>query len=148
MKNSHQSEPLFFSLTYEFLEIYLPKQCGRSPHTVESYRDALSLFRRYILEILGISVGKFTFAECTRECVLGFMNHLSKLGSKPSTRNQRLAALKSYMAFAANRTSHCNRKSSRSKGYRSARCPRRRRNLSRKTPWLRYSNSLPIPRWA
>jgi site-specific recombinase XerD len=103
MKNSHQPEPLFFSLTYEFLEIYLPKQCGRSPHTVESYRDALSLFRRYILEMLGISVGKFAFAECTRECVLGFMNHLSKLGSKPSTRNQRLAALKSYMVFAADK---------------------------------------------
>ena len=40
MKNNHQS-PLFFSMTYEFLQVYLPKQCGRSPHTVESYRDAL-----------------------------------------------------------------------------------------------------------
>jgi len=103
MKNEHQSSPLFFSMTYEFLEIYLPRQCGRSPHTVESYRDALSLFRRYILNVLGISIGKFTFAECTRECVLGFMDYLSELNNKPSTRNHRLAVLKSYFFFAADK---------------------------------------------
>ena len=103
MKNNLRSAPLFFSMTYEFLEAYLPKQCGRSPHTVESYRDALSLFRRYIFNALGISIGKFTFAECTRECVLGFMNYLSELKSKPGTRNQRLASLKSYLTFAADK---------------------------------------------
>ena len=100
MRNNHRSTPLFFSMTYEFLEVYLPTQCGRSPHTVESYRDALSLFRRYILRSLGKSIGAFTFAECTRECVLGFMDYLTELKSKPATRNQRLAALKSYVMFA------------------------------------------------
>ena len=103
MKNNRRSDPLFFSMTYEFLQLYLPKQCGRSPHTVEAYRDALSLFRRYIVNTLGISIGKFTFAECTRDCVLGFMKYLAELNSKPSTRNQRLAALKSYLAFAADK---------------------------------------------
>ena len=103
MNNKHASAPLFFSMTYEFLQLYLPKQCGRSPHTVEAYRDALSLFRRYVVNTVDISIGKFTFAECTRECVLGFMNYLSELNSKPSTRNQRLAALKSYLAFAADK---------------------------------------------
>jgi len=90
-------------MTYEFLEVYLPKQCGRSPHTVESYRDALSLFRRYIVETIGVSIGKFTFAECTRDCMLGFMNYLSKLKSKASTRNHRLAAIRSYLMFAADK---------------------------------------------
>jgi integrase/recombinase XerD len=103
MRSNHRSFPLFFSMTYEFLEVYLPKQCGRSPHTVESYRDALSLFRRYIIHTLGISIGAFTFAECTRECVFGFMYYLAELKSKPSTRNQRLAALKSYLMFAADK---------------------------------------------
>ncbi|MFH2074951.1 MAG: tyrosine-type recombinase/integrase [Pseudomonadota bacterium] len=103
MKNEQQQSPLFFSMTYEFLETYLPRQCGRSHHTIRSYRDALSLFRRYLLQNLGISIGKFTFGECTRECVLGFLDYLSSLESKPSTRNQRLAALKSYMMFAADK---------------------------------------------
>ncbi len=103
MKNNHSLDPLFFSMTYEFLEIYLPQQCGRSPHTVKSYRDALSLFRRYVLDELGISIAKFTFGECTREKILGFIAHLAKLGSKPSTRNQRLATLKSYISFASDK---------------------------------------------
>jgi len=90
-------------MTYEFLGVYLPKQCGRSPHTVESYRDALSLFRGYIVETVGISIGKFTFAECTRDCMIGFMNYLSELKSKASTRNHRLAALRSYLMFAADK---------------------------------------------
>ena len=98
-----RTAPLFFSMTYEFLELYLPKQCGRSSHTVESYRDALTLFRRYVLDTLGISIGKFTFDECTRECVLGFLDYLASRNSKPGTRNQRLAALKSYVWFAADK---------------------------------------------
>ncbi len=103
MKNNHLLYPLFFSMTYDFLETYLPKQCGRSPHTVKSYRDALSLFRRYVLNEVGIPISKFTFVECTRKKVLGFMDYLTKRGSKPSTRNQRLATLKSYISFASDK---------------------------------------------
>lgn len=103
MRNNLRTGPLFFSMTLEFLETYLPKQCGRSPHTIESYRDALSLFRRYVVDSLGLPMGSFTFAECTRECVTDFMEHLSARQSKPGTRNQRLAALKSYLSFAADK---------------------------------------------
>jgi integrase/recombinase XerD len=101
--DDYRSEPLFFSMTYEFLEIYLPRQCGRSRHTIESYRDGLSLFRRYLLQTQGISISRFTFDNCSRECVLGFMQYLADLGNKPGTRNHRLAALKSYIRFAADK---------------------------------------------
>lgn len=101
--NTSRTAPLFFSMTYEFLQLYLPQQCGRSPHTVESYRDALSLFRRYVLDVVGVSIGKFSFADCTRECVLGFMDYLASRNSAPATRNQRLAVLKSYVWFAADK---------------------------------------------
>ncbi len=103
MRNEHRTGTLFFSMTQEFLETYLPRQCGRSSHTVESYRDALSLFRRYIVGVLGIPMGSFTFAACNRECVMGFMDHLAAMLCKPGTRNQRLAVLKSYLSFAADK---------------------------------------------
>jgi integrase len=61
------------------------------------------LFRRYIVEKLSISTGKFTFVECTRDYMLGFINYLSELKSKASTRNNRLAALRSYLRFAADK---------------------------------------------
>lgn len=101
MKNSNSH--LFFSMTHEFLDIYMEKQVGRSPDTIKSYRDALTLFRRYVLNELHISISKFTFAQCTRDCIFGFLEYLKALGNKPGTRNQRLAALKSYLWFAADK---------------------------------------------
>jgi integrase/recombinase XerD len=98
-----KSSNLFFSMTHEFLDIYMLKQLGRSPDTIESYRDALTLFRRYVLEELSISMAKFTFAQCRRNLILGFLEYLKAQGSKPGTRNQRLAALKSYLWFAADK---------------------------------------------
>jgi site-specific recombinase XerD len=103
MSNNCRTGTLFFSMTQEFLETYLPRQCGRSGHTVESYRDALSLFRRYVVGVLGVPMGSFTFAMCDRECVMEFMDHLAAKQSKPGTRNQRLAVLKSYLSFAADK---------------------------------------------
>jgi site-specific recombinase XerD len=61
------------------------------------------LFRRYILDTLGVSIGRFTFADCTRECVLGFLDYLAARNSRPGTCNQRLAAPKSYLWFAADK---------------------------------------------
>lgn len=101
MKNS--SSNLFFSMTYEFLVIYMVKQVGRSLDTTDSYRDALSIFRRYVLNELNVSITKFTFAECTRSCIFGFLGYLKDHGNKPGTLNQRLAAIKSYLWFAADK---------------------------------------------
>ena len=101
MKNSNSN--LFFSVTYEFLDIYMITQVGRSMDTIESYRDALTIFRRYVLNELQISIAKFTFAECTRSCIFRFLEYLKAHGNKPGTRNQRLAAIKSYLWFAADK---------------------------------------------
>ena len=101
MKNSNSN--LFFSMTYEFLDIYMVNQVGRSPDTIESYRDALTIFRRYVLNELNLSITKFAFAQCTRDCIFGFLEYLKVQGNKPGTRNQRLAALKSYLWFAADK---------------------------------------------
>ena len=98
-----ENAKLFFLPAFEFLEVFLPKQVGRSKHTIKSYRDALSVFRRYLFEVLDIPIEKFTFRQCTRECVLGFLDFLSASGNAPATRNQRLTAIKSYVKYCAER---------------------------------------------
>lgn len=90
-------------MTYEFLEIYMRVQLERSPATIESYRDALTVFRHYLRDQKNISLSSFEFVQCTRDLVLDFMEHLAAAGNKPGTRNQRLAALKSYLWFAADK---------------------------------------------
>ncbi|MEG0323498.1 MAG: tyrosine-type recombinase/integrase [Raoultibacter sp.] len=91
----------FFSLTYEFLMHYLPHQLGRSPDTVESYRDALTIFRRFVLEKVGLTIAAMTFGDCNRDLALSFLEHLRQQGCSAGTCNQRLAALKSYLWYAS-----------------------------------------------
>lgn len=99
MKNK-DFDKLFFSKTREFLDEYLTSQCSRSPHTIKAYRDALTVFRRYITSI-GLSLKSFGFEDCTRDFLLDFMEYLQKSGYEKSSCNQRLAAIKSYMWYVA-----------------------------------------------
>ena len=92
---------LFFSRTHDFLDSYLPNQVGRSRHTIESYRDSLSVFRRFALEERGLSIATMTFADCSRDLVLSFLEHLRSKGYSAGTCNQRLAAIRAYLWYAA-----------------------------------------------
>ena len=91
---------LFFSRTREYLDSYLALQCSRSPHTVKAYRDALTIFRRYVTS-QGLSLKSFSFDDCTRDFLLGFLEYLQQNGYEKSSCNQRLAAIKSYMWYVA-----------------------------------------------
>jgi site-specific recombinase XerD len=94
---------LFFSMTWDFLEEYLPKQAGHSPATVESYRDSLTLFRKFVTAIQNKSLAKFAFSDCTKDVIYSFREHLMQNGNKPSTINVRVTAIRSYLNYAADR---------------------------------------------
>jgi site-specific recombinase XerD len=98
-----KGSPLFFSMTWDFLEEYLPNRVGRSPETVESYRDSLTLFRRFLGEHKRVSIAKFKFSDCTKDCVFDFRDYLINSGSKSSTVNIRLTAIRSYLNYAADK---------------------------------------------
>lgn len=99
MKNK-DFDKLFFSKTRDFLDGYLPSQCSRSAHTTKAYRDALTVFRRYVTD-QGFSMKNFGFDDCTRDFLLGFLEYLQQSGYEKSSCNQRLAAIKSYMWYVA-----------------------------------------------
>lgn len=92
---------LFFSRTWEFLNVYLVRQAGRSPDTEESYRDSLTVFKNYIVGQLGKSIGTFQFSDCTKECIYGFREYLLENGSQPSSVNVRVAAIRTYLHYVA-----------------------------------------------
>lgn len=92
---------LFFSKTRDFLDLYLTYQCSRSNYTIKSYRDALSIFRRYIIKEKGFSIKTFKFDDCTREFVLDFMVYMQSKNYAKTTCNQRLAAIKAYLWYVA-----------------------------------------------
>ena len=103
MKTKESNHALFFSLTWDFLNEYLPKQAGHSTDTVESYRDSLTLFRRFLTEAQHKSLAKFKVSDCTKDCVYSFREHLLQGGSKPSTVNVRITAIRTYLNYAADK---------------------------------------------
>ena len=103
MRRRAHDAPLFFSRTYDYLERYLPTQAGRSQRTVESYRDALTVFRRFVRDERGLTVADMEFGDCTRDLVLSFVEHLRAEGCSAGTCNQRLAVIRSYLWYAADR---------------------------------------------
>lgn len=104
MKNKKmQTDSLFFSMTLEFLETYLPRQLGRSPKTIKSYKDTLTIFRRYLHDECHISIATFKFKDCDQKCIQNFIIYLKDNGNSPGTCNQRLTAIKSYLWFASDR---------------------------------------------
>lgn len=90
-------------MTLEFLETYLPLQLGRSPKTIKSYRDSLTVFRRYLYDECNHSIASFRFDDCNQMYIQDFIIYLKDNGNAPGTCNQRLTALKSYLWFAADR---------------------------------------------
>lgn len=103
MKNKPEkirSGQLFFSQTWNFLNVYLIKQAGRSQATAESYRDSLTIFKNYLVGGLGKSISTFQFSDCTKECIYNFREYLLANGSQPSTVNVRVAAIRAYLNYA------------------------------------------------
>ena len=101
MSRKNPQKKLFFSKTLEFLEHYLPEQALKSKNTVETYRDALTVFRRYITNTLHLSIRTFGFEDCTHDFLLSYMEFLSKKGNAETTCNNRLAAIRAYLWYVA-----------------------------------------------
>ena len=87
----------FSEMLETFFLTYLPGELGLSPHTIRSYRDTFVLFISYMDDIRKISPDKIQFGDFTKEEILLFLKWLEDTnGNTSNTRNQRLAALKSF----------------------------------------------------
>ncbi len=102
--NKKMDRSLFFSMTLDFLEIYLVKERDGSSHTRKSYQEALSMFRKYLSNEKQCSIKTFRFSDCTYDFVLDYRNWLYDTKNySAATANHRLAVLKSYIQYAAAR---------------------------------------------
>lgn len=99
-----RKDTLFFSRTYDFLHVYIPKEKGGSKHTFVTYKQGLKTFRGYVNDVAGIPSNKFEFKDCTYDFLLDYRNHLHDAADlKKRTVNNKLAAVKSYMGYASAR---------------------------------------------
>ena len=93
-----------FTLIRDYLKVYLPKQHKVSPNTIRSYRKTLNLLVDYVAEDKRIPLVDVTFEMLTAEAILAFLDHLeTEHDCSISTRNNRLAALRAFIEYAAER---------------------------------------------
>lgn len=79
---------------------YLPNICGSTPQTIDSYRYSFILFLTYMQDEHNISADKVNISDLTWKNVLNYLDWLQRKRSNGiSTRNQRQAALNSFVRF-------------------------------------------------
>ena len=90
------------TLLHAFFEDYLRCQKGLQPATLQSYRDTLRLFLQFIAHSKRCKLTRLGLCDFTADRVLEFLRHLeNERGNAVATRNQRLAALRSFFEYLA-----------------------------------------------
>ena len=102
----------FPQLLHAFFHEWLVQQRNVSHHTVLSYRDSWRLFLRFVAARTTKSVAKLGLTDLTAVEVLAFLQHTEQeRKASIGTRNCRLAALRSFFRFVADREplalAHC-----------------------------------------
>ena len=93
----------FYQKVRDYLNVYLPNQRGSSPNTVKAYREALNAFIDHIASP-EMPLKQISFNCISRNAVECFLDWLEQdRGYSISSRNQRLAAIKSFMKYASER---------------------------------------------
>jgi integrase/recombinase XerD len=92
----------FFKHVRGFLTVFLPKNKCYSNNTVKAYRDTINLFRKFLLEEKTITFTEISFDRINHELIFEFLAWLQNTrGCEASTKNHRLAAMKSFFHYCA-----------------------------------------------
>lgn len=92
---------LFCDCVQDYFRTFLMRQRGYGANTIGSYRDTFRLLLAYMDEI-GLSMESLEMADMDRGTVTGFLCWLeSSRGNVASTRNVRLAHIKSFASYIA-----------------------------------------------
>jgi len=84
----------------DFFQRRLNVERRASSHTSDSYAYAFKLLLEYASERLNLRPSQLNLEQIDAPLVVGFLNHLEiERGNSPSSRNVRLAAIKSFMHF-------------------------------------------------
>ena len=90
----------FATLLGRYFTRFLPNECGSSPQTIDSYRIAFVLYLEFMESQYGITPEKMAVKHFTREAITKYLAWLEETRSNSvSTRNYRLAAMKSFVHF-------------------------------------------------
>lgn len=92
----------FSNLITSFFTNYLASERGLSENTIASYSDCMKLLINYACDQCGVGPEGLQMDMFTRELILAFLDYVENGRQNcEATRNQRLAAIKSFFSFLA-----------------------------------------------
>lgn len=90
----------FALLLHKYFHDYLVNDLGASGCTISSYRTAFVQFIDYMESVSHVAAGQIDLHHVTRQNILSFLDWLEENRSvSVATRNQRLAAIKSFAIY-------------------------------------------------
>ena len=102
MKTSNSPEGRFAKLVEEFFLDRLIRQRNSSPQTVAAYRDCFRLLFEFARDRWNKPTERLVLTDLDAPLVLAFLDHLEKdRNNSIRSRNARLAAVRSFLRFAA-----------------------------------------------
>lgn len=85
-----------------YLTVYLPSREGVKKNTITSYRDSFSLLLEYCRDYENLAPDKIDISDLSRELIFRFLDWLQDTRNcKVTTRNHRLAAIRSFFSYLA-----------------------------------------------
>ena len=104
MRKESKQPPSFAALVQAYFTEYLTQQRALSSQTIATYRDAFMLFLAFAESRLRKSPTDMKLAEVTPDLLMAFLDHLERQRhNSVRSRNARLAAIRSFLKFAAHR---------------------------------------------
>ena len=92
----------FFILVRSWLTVHLPRARRLSPHTIRSYKTAINTLLTYLTETRQMKLAEVSFEVINRATITAFTTWLLDTRNlSPSSANQRLAAIKSFLCYCA-----------------------------------------------
>lgn len=92
----------FYGLVRSWLTIHLPRARRLSPHTIRSYKTALNTLLDYFRQTRHLDLAEVSFDAIDHTTIAGFSTWLLETKQiSPSSANQRLAAIKSFLGYCA-----------------------------------------------
>lgn len=96
------STPSFASLLQRFFVEHLKQHREVSPRIVAAYRDTFRLLLSFFERHIGKPLTSFALADLNAKLILAFLDHLeNERNNGARSRNARLAALRSFLKYAA-----------------------------------------------
>jgi site-specific recombinase XerD len=98
------TSPTFATLLEEFFGLYILQQRSLSPCTIASYRDTFVLMLKFAEANRSLPAHKFATTDLSAQFLVDFLEHLETTRhNSVRSRNVRLAAIRSFLKFAARR---------------------------------------------